>query len=92
MITDINQEPPKIVFPCDYPIKVIGEAHEAFRATVIEVVRRHVESFDETTIELVDSRNGRFVSLRMVIRAEGESHIRGLFDEIKALPRIHMVL
>lgn len=91
-ITEINQEPPRIEFPCDYPLKIIGEAHESFQASVVTVVRRHVDSFDESTIELIDSRNGRFLSLRLVIRAEGEAHIRRLFEEIKTLPRIHMVL
>ena len=31
-------EPPKIEFPCDYPIKVLGDAVPHFKQTVIEVV------------------------------------------------------
>ena len=34
-------EPPKIEFPCDYPIKVIGEHDQDAASSIIEVVRRH---------------------------------------------------
>ncbi len=92
MSDEIPLEAPRIVFPCDYPLKVIGQAHESFRASVLTVVRRHVAGFDESSVQLVDSRNGRFLSLRLVIRAEGEAHIRGLFEEIRLLPNVHLVL
>lgn len=85
-------EAPKIIFPCDYPLKVVGDAAEDFAATVCQIVRRHDSGFDATGIEVVPSRNGRFQSVRLSIRATGESQIQALFLELKATGRVHMVV
>ncbi len=86
------KEPPKITFPCDYPLKVVGDAADDFPATVCQVIVRHAPDFDETTLEVVDSRNGRFQSVRVTIVATGEQQLSQLFDELKATGRVHMVV
>ena len=83
---------PLIEFPCDYPIKVIGDAAEDFSAEILTVVHRYDPELDPTQLEAVPSRNGRFVSLRLTIRATGEEQLRGLFAELKATGRVHMVV
>ncbi len=85
-------EPPKIEFPCDYPIKVVGDAAEDFTAMVCQVVTRHDPEFDAESIQIVPSRNGRFVSVRITLRATGEAQLQALFAELKACERVHMVL
>ena len=47
----VAKEPPKITFPCDYPLKVVGDAADDFPATVCQVIVRHAPDFDETTLE-----------------------------------------
>lgn len=87
-----DDKPPKIEFPCDYPIKVVGDAAEDFTAMVCQVVSRHDPAFDASTLQSVPSRNGRFVSLRLTLRATGEDQLQALFAELKATDRVHMVL
>ena len=88
----VAKEPPKITFPCDYPLKVVGDAADDFPATVCQVIVRHAPDFDETTLEVVDSRNGRFQSVRVTIVATGEQQLSQLFNELKATGRVHMVV
>ncbi|MBE0463298.1 MAG: HP0495 family protein [Halomonadaceae bacterium] len=85
-------EPPKITFPCDYPLKIVGDAADDFTACVCQIVVRHAPDFDESTLEVVDSRNGRFQSVRITINATSEQQISQLFDELKATGRVHMVV
>ncbi|GEN23874.1 YbeD family protein [Halomonas cupida] len=87
-----NPEDVSITFPCDYPIKVVGDAAEDFAALVGEVVKRHDPGFDVTSVEVVNSRNGRFQSVRLTMRATGEAQLKALFDELKATQRVHMVV
>ena len=54
--------------------------------------RGHAPDFDETTLEVVDSRNGRFQSVRVTIVATGEQQLSQLFNELKATGRVHMVV
>jgi len=86
-------EAPKISFPCpDYPIKVVGDAHETFRSYVIETVQIHAPDLDITQVTVNDSRNGRFQSIRLKITATGEEQLQNLFEDLKASGRVHMVL
>lgn len=84
--------PPKITFPCDYSIKVVGDAADDFAATVCQIVHRHDPSFEAAGIRVVPSRNGRFQSVRLTLRATGEVQLKALFDELKATGRVHMVV
>ncbi|TVP50824.1 MAG: DUF493 domain-containing protein [Halomonas sp.] len=86
------QEPPKITFPCDYSLKIVGDAAEDFPASVCQVIVRHAADFDATTMQVVDSRNGRYQSVRVMIRATGEQQIKELFEDLKATGRVHMVV
>ncbi|MBB3229509.1 HP0495 family protein [Halomonas stenophila] len=83
---------PKITFPCDYPIKVVGDAADDFAAMVCQVVTRHAPDFDARCIQVVPSRNGRFQSVRLTLRATGEVQLKALFTELKASGRVHMVV
>lgn len=85
-------KPPKITFPCRYPLKVVGDAAEDFAAEVCQIVSRHDPDFDPARIEVVASRNGRFQSVRVTIRATGEAQLQALFQELKATGRVHMVV
>ncbi|NIC04438.1 HP0495 family protein [Billgrantia bachuensis] len=87
-----NVAAPTITFPCDYPIKVVGDAAEDFTASVCQVVLRHDASFDASSIEVVESRNARFLSVRLTLRATGEAQLKALFADLKATGRVHMVV
>jgi|GEM_PF-31201 len=89
---DADLPRPKIEFPCEYSIRVVGDAAEDFVATVSEVIERHAPGFDPASIKLTDSRNARFQSIRVVIHATGESQLDALFQDLKSTGRVHMVL
>ncbi|AHI28703.1 MULTISPECIES: HP0495 family protein [Marinobacter] len=83
---------PKIEFPCDYVIKVIGNAAPDFTDFVVEVVERHAPGITEDRIAVNDSSKGRFSSVQLTIVATGEAQLKALFEELKASGRVHMVL
>ena len=83
---------PKIEFPCDYPIKVIGDNDDDFESMVIALVREVAPDFDESTVSLNASRNGTFVSVRLSIRATGKEQLRSLHQSLMASGRVKMVL
>lgn len=83
---------PKIEFPCDYVIKVIGHAAPDFTEYVVSVVEAHAPGIREEHISVTDSRNGRFTSVQLTIVATGEPQLKALFEELKSSGRVHMVL
>ncbi len=91
-ITDIDQEPPKIEFPCDYPIKVMGIASEAFQAEVLEIIHRHASPVSDDRISERASSRGNYVSITVVIEATGEDQLRKIFLELMDQESVKIVL
>ena len=83
---------PKIQFPCDYVIKVIGDAAPDFTEFVVEVVEQHAPGICDSDVSVNDSRKGRFSSVQLKIVATGETQLKALFEDLKASGRVHMVL
>jgi putative lipoic acid-binding regulatory protein len=83
---------PKIEFPCDYPIKVIGINHHRLRDVVVEVVRGHAPDLQEETISLHDSRQGTYRSIRFSITATGEQQLLALHRALLEEPLVKLVL
>ena len=83
---------PVIDFPCDYPIKIIGTLGPGMRDEVVEVIRRFAPEVTDENVSLHLSRTGKYVSIRVTIRATGEQQLQELFAELKRDSRITMVL
>ena len=89
MTEDQNRQ---IEFPCDYPIKVIGDHSEDFALTVTRIVQQFDPAFDPADLAAQPSRNGRFISVRVTLRATGEEQLSELFAALKATGQVHMVV
>ena len=85
-------EPPRIEFPCDYPIKVIGDIGEDSIAEIITLVRRHAPEVTPDQVSTRESRNGNYRSIRVTIVATGEDQLRILHEELIAMPNVRLVL
>ncbi|EPC03510.1 hypothetical protein L861_18400 [Litchfieldella anticariensis FP35 = DSM 16096] len=85
-------EAPKVEFPCDYPLKIVGDAADDFRDVVVDIVETHAPGIDRNRVSVVDSRNGKFQSVRVTITATGHAQLEALFASLKATGRVHMVL
>ncbi|MEP5765045.1 MAG: DUF493 domain-containing protein [Halieaceae bacterium] len=87
-----EQEPPKIEFPCDYPIKVLGRKVPEFEAVVFEVVERHAPGFSREGVNAKISREGRFTSLTIVITATGKPQLEAMHADLLATGLVQMVI
>jgi len=83
---------PKIEFPLDYPIKVIGDNHDQFRAMVIEVVKQFDPKFTGDNLVPVPSKKGTFVSLRFSIWATGKDQLSSMHQALLKVQGVKMVL
>jgi len=91
-IRDIDQEPPKIEFPCDYPIKVMGLASSSFRAEILEVIHRHASPVPLEKVTERASAKGNYTSVTVVIEATGEEQLKLIFRELMDQESVKIVL
>ena len=85
-------EPGLLSFPCEFPIKVMGLTQDGYAQAIVEVVRRHAPDFDPSTLEMRASRQGKYLSLTLVVRAVSQDQLDGLYRELCDHPMVHMVL
>ncbi len=87
-----DQAAPKIEFPCLYPIKIIGKAAENFRGQVIAVVERHTGKITEDLIKVHPSSQNNYLSVTVTIAATGEDLLREIFQDLKQIADVKLVL
>ena len=79
-------------FPCAFPLKIMGRAHEALTQTVLGVVLKHAPDFDGATMEMRASRGGKYVSLTCTINATSKPQLDALYRELFGHPLVKVVL
>lgn len=92
MATPVTGEPSLIEYPCDFPLKIMGQKQPGFTSAVVEIVRRHDPDFDETKIEQRMSRKGTYLSVTCVIRATSREQLDAVYRDLCDHPLVAMVL
>jgi putative lipoic acid-binding regulatory protein len=87
-----TEKPPKLVYPCAYPLKIVGEHTEDFVGIVFAIVRKHDAQVTEEHIAVKPSAKGRYASVNITITAQGPEHIQALFVDLKASGRVQIVI
>jgi len=85
-------EPPKIEFPCAYPIKVLGRDCAEFHPTILAVFERHAPGFDPTAIQTKSSGKGTFISVTITIEATGHEQLSAIHQDLVATGLVSMVI
>ncbi|MDG1206146.1 MAG: DUF493 domain-containing protein [Pseudomonadales bacterium] len=89
---DAQPEEPKIVFPCDYPIKVIVQSEPGIEDTIFNIVKRHDMRLSLADLSQMPSKKGKYVSLRFGFWATGKTQLDELFEDLKQCEAVQMVL
>lgn len=81
-----------IEYPCDFPIKVFGEARQDFAKAITTVVQVHAPDFDAASIEMRSSSNAKYLSLTCTVRATSREQLDNLYRDLSSHPMVKMVL
>lgn len=79
-------------YPCDFPIKVLGNTRAGFAQAVLDIIQRHAPEFDGASMEMKTSKRGRYLSVTCVIRATSRDQLDSLYRELCDHPMVVMVL
>jgi putative lipoic acid-binding regulatory protein len=89
-MTDSRKE--LMEFPCRFPLKVMGEQHEALVATVIEVVRQHAPELTEADVTLRTSSGGRYQALTVTVTATSRQQLDTIYLALTSHAMVKVVL
>jgi putative lipoic acid-binding regulatory protein len=81
-----------IEYPLDFPVKIMGLNQPAFVPTMLALVRQHDAGFDAGTLESRPSREGKYLSLTVTIRAVSREQLDALYQALSDHPMVVMAL
>lgn len=77
-------------FPCDFPVKVMGENREDFFVDVISIFRKFDSGVTESDFKVRD--NGRYRSLTINFRACSRAQLDEIYIALTSHPLVKVVL
>ena len=78
--------------PCDFPLKIMGQAHDELAQTVLGIVTRHAPGFDGASMEMRASSGGKYLSLTCTVVATSKPQLDALYMELTSHPLVKVVL
>jgi len=81
-----------IEFPCDFPIKVMGETHAAFTAEIIKSIQTVLPNFDASYIEMRGSSGGKYISLTCTVYVTSKTQLDNVYRALTGHPMVKVAL
>ena len=81
-----------IEFPCHFPIKIIGEAHQDFIQVITKLIKEHINDFVEKKIETKMSSEGKFISLTCTVYVTSKQQLDSIYKDLSSHPMTKFVL
>jgi len=81
-----------LVFPCEFPVKIMGRHTPEFAATARTLVENHTGPISDAMIKSALSKNGRFVSITVTISAQSQQQLDDIYQDVSAHADVLMAL
>lgn len=88
----MREQPSLIDFPCAFPIKVFGDAHPDFVATVVSIIALHDPLFSVQDVSTKASKTARYLSLTCTVRASSKAQLDAIYQGLCDHPQVKMAL
>jgi len=84
--------PSALLFPSEFPIKIMGLRSDDFAATIVAIVLQHAPDFDPATLEIRASSGAKYLSLTATVRATSRAQLDALYRALTGHPAVSVVL
>jgi len=80
-------------FPCQFPLKAMGEYPDSFAQVVLTIVQRHIgEHVTEQDIKQRPSKNGKYLAVTVTFEAHSKQQLDDLYRELHAHSHVKYLL
>ena len=81
-----------IEYPCDFPIKVMGEHIPGFEDAMLVIVRNFDPDWDDSRMTRRSSSAGKYLGLTLTVRATSREQLDELYRTLSTHPMVKVVL
>lgn len=83
---------PLLQFPCEFPMKIVGQKTDDFAEQIVAIIHKHVPSFNPAEVEMKVSGKGNYMSLGILVEATSQQMLDDLYRDLTAHPLVKFVL
>jgi uncharacterized protein len=87
-----TQQETLIEFPCEFPIKVMGETRADFTSEIVNTIQQMVPSFDTSKIEMRGSSSGKYISLTCIVFVTSKPQLDDIYRALSSHNMVKVVL
>lgn len=91
-MTEHNPQQTHFTFPCEFPIKIMGDHNQGLDEFVEAVIRKHIGEDAKIELNARESRDANYVSVTALFTAESKTQLEEIYQEITANPYVKMAL
>jgi uncharacterized protein len=84
--------PTAMVFPTDFPIKVMGRRDGDLRALTRAIVERHAGPLEASRVRVRTSADGNFLAVTYVVVATSREQLDAIYRDLTACRAVLMAL
>ena len=81
-----------ITYPSQFPIKVMGLKVEGLVHAITQVAHQFDPTFDASTIELRESKGGKYLGVTLTVTATSREQLDELYRTLSTHPMVKVVL
>ncbi|MEI6734814.1 MAG: DUF493 family protein [Comamonadaceae bacterium] len=81
-----------IDYPSQFPIKVLGIKSDGLVHAISMIARQFDPGFDATTIELRESKGGKYLGVTITVTATSREQLDELYRTLSTHPMVKVVL
>ena len=81
-----------IEYPSQFPIKVMGEKVDGLVHAISMIARQFDPAFDASTIELRESKGGKYLGVTVTVTATSREQLDELYRTLSSHPMVKVVL
>ena len=92
-MSDLDTSKPALIdFPCDFPIKVMGEMQDGFADTIIGLIQSVQPSFTAAQVSMRASSGGKYISLTCLVHVASQDQLDAVYRLISTHPLVKFSL
>ncbi|MEY4978956.1 MAG: hypothetical protein RLZZ352_1226 [Pseudomonadota bacterium] len=90
--SDTSRDASLIVYPCHFPIKVMGAHVTDFLPAMVALARGFDPGFDASTVEQRPSKAGNYLGLTLSVYVVSRAQLDDLYRALSSHPLVKVVL